>query len=292
MLRLLAPALLLATPALAQTEPPPDDLGDPGKIAAQLDPADLSRDRITVAIGAATVPSYEGSDTNRIVPGVAVQGSVQGYSFATRGTYLSVDAIRDRPGPVWDVELGPVVGLNFDRARRRSIDDARVEALGDKKLGLDLGGYVGVGKTGVLTSLYDKLSASLTYVRNVNGASDGGVWTPRIDYGTPLSPKAYAGLSASADYASGKYADYYFSVTNAGFLASGLPQFTARKGWKSWSLNGYAAYALTGDLLHGLGLVAGGGYSRLVDDAARSPVVAIAGDRDQWTGTVGLSYTF
>ena len=154
------------------------------------------------------------------------------------------------------------------------------------------GGFAGLGKTGVLTSDYDKLTASLTYVRDVNDAHDSYVITPTLDYGTPLSTKAYVGIAASANYVGGDYADYYFTVTPAGALASTLPAFDAGKGWKDWNLSGFATVALTGDLLHGLGLVVGARYSRLLGDFARSPVVSVAGDKDQWLGTVGLSYTF
>ena len=277
---------LLATPALAQADDPL------ATAAAQLDAADLNRDRTTVALGVATVPAYEGADHNRLIPAALVQGTVDGYAFSTRGLHAYLDVLRNRPGPVWDVQFGPVVGLNLDRTRRRQIDDAQVEALGTRRTAIELGGFVGIGKTGVLTSPYDKLTASLSYTRDVNNAHDSYVWSPSLDYGTPLSTRAYVGLTASADYAGGKYADYYFSVTPAGALASGLPSFAAGKGWKDWSLGGFGSYALSGDLLHGLGLVAGVRYSRLLNDFARSPVVSVAGDRDGWSGTIGLAYTF
>src|SRR3546814_3428917 len=49
---------------------------------------------------------------------------------------------------------------------------------------------------------------------------------------------------------------------------------------------------LTGDLLHGLSIAAGVSYSRMLGKYADSPIVADAGDADQWVGAVGLSYTF
>jgi outer membrane scaffolding protein for murein synthesis (MipA/OmpV family) len=35
-----------------------------------------------------------------------------------------------------------------------------------------------------------------------------------------------------------------------------------------------------------------GSYTRLESDFAESPVVSIAGSRNQWLGAVGLGYTF
>jgi outer membrane scaffolding protein for murein synthesis (MipA/OmpV family) len=49
---------------------------------------------------------------------------------------------------------------------------------------------------------------------------------------------------------------------------------------------------VTGDLLHGFKLVAGGTYKRLLNDFADSPIVSIAGDRNQWVGGAGIAYTF
>lgn len=277
-------ALMLSTPALAR------DVLD--ATAAQMDASDLSRDRITVALGAASVPSYEGADTHIWIPAGFVQGTIGGHAFSSRGLRLFFDAVKNDPGPVLDIQAGPVVGLTLDRVRRRTIDDRQVEALGTRKAGIELGGYVGIGKTGIVTSAYDKLSASVSVLRDVNGAHGSTIVTPMLDYGTPLSPKAYVGLSAEANWVGGGYADYYFGITPAGAAASGLPAFDARSGWKDWSLTGFVTHAITGDLLHGLGAFGGVRYARLVGDPARSPVTSIAGDRDQWLYTAGLTYTF
>lgn len=275
----LAVASAASAPAYAQTD-------------AGLDAAALTRDRVTVAVGVANVPSYEGSDTNRWIPAAAIQGNVAGISFITRGLVGYIDVIPQEPGPTWDFQLGPVLALNLDRTSRKRIDDTRVEALGDRKTAFELGGFVGIGKTGVITSDYDKASVYVAYRHDVRNAHDSYVITPTFDYGTPLSRKAFVGITAEANYIGRGYAQTYYSVNPAGAVASGLPVFTADKGWKDWSLSAFATYALTGDLLHGLGVGAGVRYSRLLNDAKDSPVTRIAGDRDQWYGAVGLTYTF
>lgn len=271
-------AAIAAVPAVAQD-------------AGPVDP-NARRDTVTVGAGVATVPSYEGSNNNRIVPAVAARGSISGFSFATRGTKLFIDAIPDQPGPVIDFELGPVISLNFNRVGRKSIDDDRVEALGTKKLAVELGGYVGIGKTGVITSDYDKLSASVAYVHDVSDIHDSYTWTPQVDYFTPLSRKAFVGLSGNAVYAGRGYAREYFTVSPLGSVRSGLPVYYADKGWKNYSISGLGGYSITGDLLGGLAIVGGVSYSRLLNDFADSPVTRIAGDRDQWYGALGLAYTF
>jgi outer membrane protein len=277
-------SLPLVTPAFAQdtnspAEPPP--------------PApEIGGDSFSIAIGGASVPTYEGSDTNRFVPVGMIRGSLSGINFSTRGTRLLVDVVPDKPGPGFDFQLGPVVGINRDRTSIRNIRDIRVAALGDRKTAVELGGYIGIGKTGVITSDYDKLTASVSYVHDINNAHKSYLITPQIDYGTPLSRKAYVGVSASAVYAGSGYARTYFSIDAPGSLASTLPVYSAGKGWKNFSLTGLATYSLTGDLTHGLAVIAGVSYSRLLGDFADSPVTRIAGDRNQLLFGAGLGYTF
>lgn len=282
-------ALAATTPALAQDAAA---AADP-VVDESMDAGSLTRDRVTIALGAVSTPSYEGSDNNNWIPAGFIQGTVGGgYAFSTRGLRLFFDVVKNDPGPVVDFQLGPVVGLTLDRVRRKTIDDVQVEALGDRKMGIDVGGYVGIGKTGVITSDYDKLTASVSYVRDVNNAHDSYIITPMLDYGTPLSPRAYVGLGFEANYVGGKYADYYFTVNPAGAAASGLPTFNADSGWKDWSVTAFLTHSITGDLLHGLGAFGGLRYSRLLNDAKDSPVTRVAGDRDQWFATAGLTYTF
>lgn len=269
--------LLAAAPALAQqsgTDTPPD----------------LDRDSIMVGVGAAVVPSYEGSDNSVITAVPGVRGRVSGINFTVRGNRAWADLIPTPGGPGWDFQAGPVVNINLNRTSR--IDDRQVSALGKIKAAAELGGFVGIGKQGVLTSDYDKLTVSVAYVHDVGDIHKSYVVTPAIDYGTPLSRKAYVGINVSADYVGDGYAQTYFGVTPAGSFRSGLPAYRAGKGWKDWGVTGYANVALTGDLTHGLSAIGGVGYSRLLNDAADSPIVRIAGSRNQLYGLLGIAYTF
>ncbi|HXG80413.1 MAG TPA: MipA/OmpV family protein, partial [Sphingomicrobium sp.] len=153
--------------------------------------------------------------------------------------------------------------------------------------------FVGVSKTGVITSDYDTLSARISYVHDVAGAHGSYVVQPSIDYGTPLSTKAFIGASVSANIVGRGYARYYFDVTPAGALASGLPVYTTDEGGlKDVNVTLLGMHSLTGDLRHGLAAVAVASYGRMVGDFRRSPLVAVAGDRNQWLGGLGLAYSF
>ncbi|QDZ09282.1 MipA/OmpV family protein [Sphingomonas panacisoli] len=275
---------LAALPAAAQETTTPPDAGATTAVAGG--------DSVTIGAGGVYLNDYEGSNHYvwRIAPGAI--GTVGGFSFSVAGNRASVDLIPNKPGPTWDIQAGPIAVVNFNRSSLKSIEDPRVRALGKRSTAIEAGGFVGLGKTGVITSDYDRLSVSVSYRKGVSGAHRAGIWTPTINYFTPLSTKAAVGVFASADYAERGYGKAYFDVDAAQSLASGLPVFTTRKGWKDYSVGALGTIALTGDLLHGFKIVGGGTYTRMLNDFARSPLVSIAGSRNQWIGVVGLAYTF
>ena len=278
-------AAVATTPALAQDgagATPPDAGGQ----------FDTSRDTITVAAAGVYLPDYEGADHNHFTPAPGAIGSVRGFNFSLIGNRLSVDLIPNRPGQKLDFQFGPTAVLDFNRNSLDSIDDPRIRALGKIGKAVELGGYVGIGKTGVITSPYDRLSVSVSYRHDVSGVHDSAIVTPTINYLTPLSRKSAVGLFASANHAGAGYARTYFSINGAQSLASGLPAYNAHAGWKDYTLGALGTVSLTGDLLHGFKLVAGGTYTRLMNGFSYSPVTRVAGSPSQWLGAVGLAYTF
>lgn len=279
-----AAASLAATPALAQTATvtPPD--------AASL--AAAAADSITIGAGGVYLPDYEGSNDYRFTPAPAALVSYKGFGLTVAGNRASLDVIPDRSPSGIDIQAGPIGVINFNRSSLKSIDDLRVRRLGELGTAIELGGYVGIGKTGVITSPYDKLSFSLSYRADVNGVHKGGILQPTVSYFTPLSRKSAVGLFVSGEHTGDRYANTYFTVSNAQALASGLPAYRARGGWKNYTLGAVATVSLTGDLFHGLKLVGGGTYGRLLNDYGDSPITSVAGKRSQWLGALGLAYTF
>ncbi len=279
-----AAAVAFATPALAQDAAPS---AVPTGIEEQM-----AGDSITVGVAAAYITDYEGSNDYRFTPAPGVLATIKGYTFTLLGNRASVDLIRDNPGPTWDLQAGPIGLVNFNRNSNKSIDDRRIRALGELDTAIELGGFVGIGKTGVITSPYDKLSVSLSYRHDVTNTHDSAIWQPTVNYFTPLSRKAAVGLFASAERAGRGYARTYFSVDGAQSLASGLPVYNARDGWKNWSLGVIGTYALTGDLLKGWKAIGGVVYRGMMNDFKDSPVTSIAGSKSQWASALGIGYTF
>jgi MipA family protein len=275
-----AAALLTAVPATAQ---------DVGAATEQPlpDPNDQS-DSFQVGLGVAFVPDYEGSDNYRIIPGGIIRAKVSGISIFSRGTYLYADLISDRQGLGFDA--GPIVGVRLNRTGK--VKDDAVDALGDRKVAIEAGGFAGLTYKG-LTNPYDSLSVRLDAVKDLGNAHESWVLSPSIDFGTPVSRTTFVGLSWSADFVSRRFADYYFGIDAEGSFDSGLPAYSfSDGGMKSWQAGLLVAHSLSGDPRKGWGLFGTGSYKRLLGDIADSPIVADRGSRTQWFGAVGVGYSW
>jgi outer membrane scaffolding protein for murein synthesis (MipA/OmpV family) len=268
-----------ASPALAQSEPAAGQLPTPEEIS--------TRDSLTIGLGAAVTPDYEGSNDYRIIPAGAIRGKYKGISFSTRGTYLFVDVVPGS-GKV-ELDAGPIVGVRMNS--RRHIEDDVVEDLPRLKRAFEVGGFGGVSFHG-LTNPYDTLALRLDVLHDIGNAHESTTFTPNLEFSTPLSRTTYLGASVGAEFVANRYADYYFGVTPAGSLASGLPVFNPDGGMKNWKLGLLLNQSLSGDLLHGFSIFGAGQYSRLVGDFKRSPIVDDRGSPNQWIGAIGLAYSW
>lgn len=275
---LLIAALAAAAPAFAQETNAP--------------PADTGGDFAIVGAGAGILPDYEGSNDYRFAPVPAAVGRVGGFNFQVIGNRASVDLLDDGPGPGWDIQAGPVAVLNLNRSSIKGIEDTRIKALGKIDTAIEAGAYFGIGRVGVLTSDYDRLSVTVSYRHDVGSVHNAGVFSPSVTYMTPLSRKAMVGVFGSAERVEQGYARTYFGVTPAGAAASGLAVYAPRGGWKSWTAGLGGAVSVTGDLTRGLQIVGGGTYRRLLGDFADSPIVRDAGAKGQWMGVAGLAFSF
>jgi outer membrane scaffolding protein for murein synthesis (MipA/OmpV family) len=267
----------LAAPALAQSAPSPEELAH--------------KDSLTIGVGGALIPDYEGSDDYRLIPAAAIRGQVSGISFSTRGTYLYVDVIPRGSGKL-EFDFGPIVGARMNRTKHNLKDDI-VDLLPRRKTAIEVGGFAGISYHG-LTNPYDSLSVHLDVVHDVANAHKSTTFSPAVDFSTPLSRTTYASVSLGAEFVGNKYADYYFSITPADSLATGgvLPVFNADGGMKDWKASLLLNQSLTGDLTHGLSIFGTTRYSRLVGDSKRSPIVSQRGSANQWVLAAGLAYTF
>ena len=274
-------AICLSAPALAQSGPAAAPMPSPEEVA--------NKDTITLGLGGAFVPDYEGSNDYRLLPVGAVRGKIHGIAFMSRGSYFYVDLMPSQDK--FSFKAGPIIGARLNS--RRNIKDEVVKLLPVLKRAFEVGGFAGVSYSG-LTNPYDSLDFRLDVLHDVGDAHKSTVISPNIDFSTPLSMRTYASLTLGAEFVSNKFADYYYSITPAESLATGgqLPAFNAGGGMKNWKAGLLLNQSITGNLLHGISIFSYGEYSRLVGDFKRSPIVAQRGSASQWTGALGMAYTW
>lgn len=247
-------------------------------------------DHLTIGAGVGYSPSYEGSDNYVVSVLPLVQGKLGGVVISPRPGGVALDLIPDAKDAKVGFSLGPSARLR--RNRVSDIKDPVVRALGKLDTAVEVGGNAGVTFYKVLNP-YDSVTVSADACWDVADAHEGMVVSPGISYFTPLSRSAIINLSLSADHVDGHYANYYFNVTPAGSLASGLPVFDADGGWKSIGATLVGGLDLDGDAANGgFGLFVIGGYSRMLGDFKRTPLTSIRGDADQWLVGGGIAYTF
>lgn len=276
-------SVVLCAPAFAQDSEAP--------AAERPNRSVFAGDWVTVGLGAGISPSYDGSDQYDLFPAPLVQGSVEGIDFGARGPGLYVDLIADgNSGKDVKFLAGPLLRFRMDR--NNDIKDSVVRLLGKEDVAIEVGATAGVSFSKILHP-FDSLSMSTDIQWDVAGAHKGRIISPSVSYSTPLSMAIFTSFSLSATHVDGNYADTYFSIDQAGSIASGLPVFNAKGGWKSYGASLLGAVDLSGDARDGgWGLYAFVNYARLTNDAARSPVTSLRGDANQWFMAGGISYTF
>lgn len=257
--------LAIASPAAAQQAEPIDQPDDGGV-------------RGTIIAGVGAVPDYEGADGYRIIP--LVGGTVR---FDNR--YIALEGLSARANILNSdrFEFGPVAHLTL--GRRRNIDSAAVASLGRIDDAYEVGAFVAtnidVGKNG-------RLRLAVEGVHDVAQVHNGWLGTATIGYAQTLGSKWRLSADAAITGASGDYARRYFSITPAGAAASGLPTYMAKGGIKDVSLSLGASYRLSSRWsLNGFA-----GYKRLVGSIADSPVVAREGSANQFSGGLGVGFSF
>lgn len=256
-----AATLLMADTASAQT--------------ASSDPSGLHGDIVT---GVAAIPEYEGADHYTLIPLANGRVSLDQRYIEIEGVTARINILNSDV-----IELGPVANLTFGRDRK--IDSAAVARLGVIDDAFEVGGFVAlnlpVGDSG-------KVRLAMQAVQDVSSVHKGWFGQASAGYALQASPRLSLNASASATYASGEYAQTYYSVTAAGAAASDLPRFDADAGLKDIGVTLGVRYQIADRW----SVNATGGYKRLLGDFANSPVVSQQGDANQWFAGVGIGFSF
>ena len=238
---------------------------------------DCEETRVMLGIGGAFVPEFEGAEDNefRPVPIVSIQ-NFHGFNLSVDGlTYNLVELGGRAQG--WSVVAGPLVGL----ADSRDQDDSdALDGLGDVDFGVDLGLFS--------RATYGPVMLNLAVTQEVADGHGGLLATIGAGTRVPVTDRLSLAPMVSTTWADDSYMDSFFGVDPGQSAASGLDPFDAGAGFKDISLQLGSTYRVT-DTIALRGSV---GYSRLVGDAADSPIVRDNGSADQFRALLGVSYQF
>ena len=237
-----------------------------------------------VAVGVGFAPTWLGSDDDFL-------GAAPAASFGTPlgrvnlvGNYVALNLLEERfDAGGW--RFGPAAIYRFGRS---DVDDpvvARLPEIDDSvELGLNLG-YQFVDAQNPVRRL--NVGADLTFdVTQGDGAAALNLFARAIH---PLPwPGGAAMALVSATLVDDAYAERFFSISAAGSAASGLPVFDASGPGRDLRV-GFGILQSLSPRWH---LGAGGVYSRLIGDAAATPITARRGDPDQFLFGLGLAYAW
>lgn len=243
----------------------------PSFAQAEQDDAATGR-RVRVGLGAQLVPSYPGSDDHSVRPLVDLSIARGEDPFAFEAADESFGfALINKDG----FGIGPA--LNFESSRKAKDVGAPLDKVGAT---IEAGAFVQYA--------FSPQFRVRAEARRGIGGHDG--WTSLVgaDFVARSGDSYLFSIGPRVTLSNARYQRAYFGVTPAEAIRTGLPAYRPKAGvqavgataglivqmTKRWGLYGYAK------------------YDRLVDDAARSPVVRGFGSRDQFSGGLALTYTF
>lgn len=234
----------------------------------------------TVAAGAMMVPDYQGSSDYTAAPLVFFNFRYDQYYIQSEGL-----GVKANVSPFRAIEAGPVISLNGGRD-----DDVESDAVGRLQEiddAVEAGLFVTLPFNDIVTDR-DQLSLNFKAMTDVSGTHDGSTFSFGPGYAFMPSKVLRLSASLSATYADDDYMSTYFGIDQTTVGSSGLALYQAEAGFKDVGVTLTANYALT----RNWGLVGIAGYTRLIGDAADSPIVDVEGDAGQGRLGLGVSYRF
>lgn len=267
---------------MADTQPVAPTANTVPTTPGMSDPTDSGdRDRLTgtIGLGAAIVPRYEAGDEYFVVPNIPLRLQYKGFQLNTRGLGLELDVI-----PHKGVDFGPAI--NF-RNGRRDANSRQIAALDEVNPALELGGFLQINSPPILKR-QDSAYLRANVLQDVTGSHEGLVATGSLGYSVAVTPKVRIGGEVNGSLASAPFMRTFYSVSAPESARSGLAPFRASGGARDVGVIGFVGYSFNKEW--GLRLI--GGYSRLVGDAADSPITSGPGNANRGFMSVGVTYNF
>jgi MipA family protein len=237
--------------------------------AAAQDSDDL---RVRLGLGAQLTPEFPGADDYRV-------GPLFDLDFARGDNPFPFEA----PDDSFGIKLisngrfaaGPAANIRWKR--KESDVGAPV---GRVKTTVEIGGFAEYRPSEKIRLRADLRKGVNGHEGVVGSVGADRIWRDGDRYVFSIGPRI---LVSDA-----RFQRAYFGVDSAAALASGLPAYRPDGGIYALA----AASGVSYQFNPRFGLFGYARYERLVGDAAKSPIVRELGSRDQFSGGLGLSYSF
>lgn len=239
--------------------------------------------RLTLGVGGMVSPDYEGSDDYEGTPLPLIDLSWKDkVSIGTKGGPGIKVNFFEIQGPTPKDKLTFSTKVGYGGGRDQDDNDA-LQGLGD----IDGGVTVGLGAN----YKYRDFGISLAINHDVTGDRDGTTVKGGVNYSLNVGlPRTKLTLGTGVTWADDEYMGNVFGISAAQSATSrrGFGAFDASSGIKDVGVSA----KLTHRWDESIGILGQVGYSRLLGDAADSPIVDQDGDAGQFSAMIGISYSW
>lgn len=225
-------------------------------------------------------PDFEGSDHNKIIPYGSIHIRNGNYYFQTEGAGFVAN--------IWDNDTGLIIGpaINFRLERNDNVNNQIIKKLTKVKSALEVGGFIGYATN--IANDWDEFEIRVKGLYDINNSHSGYIIESSISYRTPISEKIMLGASLTTSYADENYQQIYFGINQIDAALSGLSQYNADAGLKDVTFSMNANYRF----YQNWGLFGVVSYTKLLNDAKKSPIILNAGNGNGYFAALGISYQF
>jgi MipA family protein len=252
-------------------------------LALGLTPAQSEDINWTVGAGVGAAPDYEGSEDYKPVPIPYVKMDYGEFYGELRPSMRALQ-LRGNVVPSRSIQAGPVINY---RGERDDVDNKRVDDLKKIDAAVELGAFAGyVFHNGVRKGT--AAGINVQGAADVSGTYDGFLIQLGADYTTPINDAWQVSGRLSSTFADSNYMSTYFGIDRNDSNRSGLKEYDADAGFKDVGLTLGVDYRFAKNWMLGTSV----GFTRLIGDAADSPVTDDEGNANQFFGGVMIGYKF
>ncbi len=278
--------LLVSSVSIVQAETVA--IKDANQAISHADPAgDFQEDtakrwRFRVGAGALYAPAFAGSKDYQIIAFPNVKVEFKDLFFASMKEGVGYNVIHSNG---WRV--GPLVKYKFERKEDGSNPfrvggnkSTALKGLGNVDATLECGGFVEYS--------YEPFSYSVELRQGIDGHK-GMIGDANINYSGAIKrfgPTIFYAVGPRATFSDSEYTNAYFGINQTQSVSSGLNRYNAGGGLVSYGLGGFMSMPLIDQVSVSLF----GGYDRLGDEVADSPLIKQRGSENQFA--IGLSVTY